>query len=131
MGYAYFNQQKYDGAQRHFKSYLAKNPENAQQQNDAYLRLGDSYFANSEYWLAMEEYNKAIAQKNVHSDYAYCQKAISYGFVDRNQRKIEDLNSFIKNYPSSKFYEDALYELGNTYIAENQDQQGISAYDKI
>src|SRR5699024_10202472 len=99
IGYAYFNQKKYGDAAKHFEMYTEKQNSSARQKNDAYLRLGDSYFAERSYWKAMEEYNKAIAQEGVNSDYAYFQKAISYGFVDRNQRKIEDLEKFIQQYP--------------------------------
>src|SRR5699024_1715903 len=119
IGYAYFNQQKYDGAVRHFKSFLESGAAQGRDKYDAFVRLGDSYFANSDYWKAMEEYNKAIAQ-NANSDYARFQKAISYGFVDRNEKKIEDLNAFIRDFPKSIYYDDAIYELGNTYISEGQ-----------
>src|SRR5690554_3382525 len=65
------------------------------------------------------------------NDYAEFQKAISYGFVDRAERKIEDLISFIKKYPNSVYRDDALYELGNTYVAQNKTAEGISAYDQL
>lgn len=131
LGYTYFNQQEYDQAARHFKSFLDSGISNPNEKNDTYLRLGDSYFATSDYWKAMEEYNKAIDQKGVDSDYAYFQKAISYGFVDRNQQKIEDLNDFINRYPKSLYYDDAVYELGNTYVTENQSDKALQTYNKI
>lgn len=131
IGYAYFNTKEYKGAITHFKTYSGENGIDAKQKNDAYLRLGDSYFATKDYWEAMEAYNEAIAQKNVDSDYAYFQKAISYGFVDKNDRKIEDLKDFLANYPESIYRDDALYELGNTYVAEDQPEKGINAYEKL
>ncbi len=131
IGYAYFNQKKYESAKSHFQTYLDNGYTQPQEKNDAYLRLGDSYFALSDYWSAMEEYNKAIAQKNVDSDYAYYQKAISYGFVKRNQRKIEDLNAFLKRYAKSIYRDDALYQLGNTYLAEGKSQEALQAYDQL
>lgn len=131
IGYAYFNQKRYEQAADYFLAYADKSSITPAQKNDAYLRLGDAYFAQSSYWKAMEEYNKAIAQEGINSDYAHFQKAISYGFVDRNQRKIEDLEQFITQYPKSIYRDDALYELGNTYVAENQAQKAIQTYDKI
>lgn len=131
IGYAYFKQKDYANAVNHFKNYAAKSGIPPNQKNDAYLRLGDSYFATSDYWPAMEAYNKSIALKNVDSDYAYFQKAISYGFVNKNGRKIEDLNAFLKRYPKSIYRDDALYELGNTYVAENKHTAAITAYNKL
>ncbi len=131
IGYAYFNQKKYREALQNFKAYTQQSGVSSTQKNDAYLRMGDSYFALSDYWHAMEEYNQAIAMKNVNSDYAYYQKAISYGFVNRNKRKIEDLNAFLKRFPNSIYKDDALYQLGNTYLAENQSQKALQTYTKI
>jgi len=51
--------------------------------------------------------------------------------VDRNEQKIENLNQFVDTYPNSIYKDDALFELGNTYVAENKDQEAISAYETI
>ncbi len=131
IGYAYFNQKKYKSAKAHFQDYASRHNIDPRQKNDAFLRLGDCYFALSDYWQAMEAYNKAIAQKNVDSDYAYYQKAISYGFVGKNNRKIEDLEAFINRFPKSIYRDDALYQLGNTYVAENQPTKALKAYNDI
>jgi TolA-binding protein len=64
----------------------------------------------------MDAYNKVIELKSVDADYAAFQKGISYGFVNKNDRKIEDLNKFISTYPKSQYRDDALFELGNTYV---------------
>jgi outer membrane protein assembly factor BamD (BamD/ComL family) len=55
----------------------------------------------------MEAYNKAIEMKSVDADYAAFQKAISYGFVQKNDKKIEDFNKFLKTYPTSQYRDDA------------------------
>ncbi|MDR6301200.1 tetratricopeptide repeat protein [Mesonia maritima] len=133
IGYAYFKKREYANAVTNFKNYTstANSKNNKAQLNDAYLRLGDSYFATSDYWTAMESYNEAIKMEGIDSDYAYFQKAISYGFVDKNDRKIEDLKSFLNRYPKSIYRDDALYELGNTYVAENQPEKALGAYQNL
>ncbi|MCC4229772.1 tetratricopeptide repeat protein [Zunongwangia profunda] len=131
IGYAYFKKNEYDRAIEYFKRYAENSQHDAAKRNDAYLRLGDSYFVNSQYWPAMESYNAAIANGVGNADYAAFQKAISYGFVDRNERKIEDLSGFNSKYPRSAFRDDALYELGNTYVATNNTSQAISTYDRL
>ncbi|EDO26480.1 predicted protein [Nematostella vectensis] len=79
----------------------------------------------------MDAYNKAIEMKSVNADYAAFQKGISYGFVAKNERKIEDLEKFVKTYPSSQYTDDAYYELGNTYVNENNETKAVATYDKL
>ncbi|HYD92380.1 MAG TPA: tetratricopeptide repeat protein, partial [Flavobacterium sp.] len=65
------------------------------------------------------------------ADYALFQKGISYGFVGRNEKKIEDLNKFATSYPKSQYADDALFELGNTYVAESNTDKALTTYDKL
>ena len=131
IAYTYFKRKEYATAINAFKNYSEKSNIPLTQKNDAYLRLGDSYFVTSDYWSAMEAYNKAIAMKGIDSDYAYFQKAISYGFVDKNDRKIEDLEAFLKKYKKSIYRDDAYYELGNTYVATGNTSKAIQSYNQL
>ncbi|WP_417444699.1 tetratricopeptide repeat protein [Joostella sp.] len=132
LAYAYFKQKDYSEAASHFKSFIAAgNKDDVERIKDSYLRMGDSQFAASQYWPAMEAYNKAIELGGDQADYAHFQKAISYGFVDRNEKKINELESFVNDFPKSPLRDDAYYELGNTYINDNQTQKGIDAYGKL
>ncbi len=131
IGYAYFKQREYDRAIDYFKRYAANAGTDGARRNDAYVRLGDSYFVNSSYWPAMEAYNAAIALNGSENDYAAFQKAISYGFVNRNQTKLEELNSFLSRYPRSPYRDDAAYELGNTYVSMNNNTRALEAYDRL
>jgi TolA-binding protein len=79
----------------------------------------------------MDAYNKAIEMKGIDADYAAFQKALSYGFVSRNDRKIEDFNKFLQNFKTSKYRDDALFELGNTYVAENKTDLAVKTYDQL
>jgi TolA-binding protein len=99
--------------------------------NDSYLRLGDSRFVSAKYWPAMDAYNKAIELKSIDADYAAFQKAISYGFVSKNDKKIEDLNKLIATYSKSQYRDDALFELGNTYVTEKKSDLAIKTYDQL
>jgi tetratricopeptide (TPR) repeat protein len=133
IGYTYFKLKEYENAAKYFQDYVASAAAkgDAVHLNDAYLRLGDSNFVTAKYWPAMEAYNKAIDMKGIDADYAFFQKGISYGFVARNDKKIEDLTKFVATYPKSKYADDALYEIGNTYVAEKQTQKAIAAYDRL
>ncbi|EKF53888.1 hypothetical protein I215_15275 [Galbibacter marinus] len=132
LAYGYFKLKDYDRAATNFKAYLnSDSQKDAAHQKDSYLRLGDSQFAASSYWPAMEAYNKAIEMGGQDADYAHFQKAISYGFVDRTPKKIEELDSFIDRFPNSTLADDALYELGNTYINNDQAAKGVEVYQKL
>lgn len=129
LGYNYFKLKNYNEAISNFKSYVGSSSAEKVRKKDGYLRLGDSYFVTSQYWPAMENYNSAIELGE--NDYAQFQKAISYGFVDRSEKKTEELISFIKKYSKSPYRDDALYELGNTYVAQSKHNEAISAYDQL
>jgi len=130
LGYAYFKQKDYEQAISYFKKY-SETSSDTSRKKDAFLRLGDTYFVTSKYWPAMESYNDAIALGGKSADYAAFQKAISYGFVNKNDRKIEDLTSFLNQFSRSTYRDDALYELGNTYVAIGNTQEGIKAYNRL
>ncbi|SHG57452.1 Tetratricopeptide repeat-containing protein [Salegentibacter echinorum] len=130
LGYAYFKKNEYARAIEYFKRFAEDDSKEVATRNDALLRLGDTYFVSSQYWPAIEAYNKAIAQSG-NNDYAAFQKAMSYGFIDRRDTKIEELKKFINKYSRSSYRDDALYELGNTYIAANNTQNGLSTYDRL
>ncbi|GLB53743.1 hypothetical protein NBRC110019_27840 [Neptunitalea chrysea] len=130
IAYTYFKQKKYDQAINYYQKFINSTSDN-HYLNDAYLRLGDSYFVTRKYWPAMETYNKAITLNGVDADYAAFQKAISYGFVDRSERKIEDLEKFVATFKNSAYTDDALFELGKVYIEQGKNQKGIKAYDKL
>ncbi|WP_380218397.1 tetratricopeptide repeat protein [Jejudonia soesokkakensis] len=131
LAYNQFKLKNYTDAITNFKSYASSTNAQGAQKTDAYLRLGDSYFVTSQYWPAMENYNQAIELGTPDEDYAAFQKAISYGFVDRVDSKIEGLTNFALQYPKSIYRDDALYELGNTYVAQNKTAEAIRMYDRL
>lgn len=131
LAYAYFKLKEYENAITYFTNFIGEVKNDNVRKSDAYLRLGDCNFISTKYWPAMEAYNKAIEMKSVNSDYAAFQKGISYGFVGKNDKKIEDLEKFVKAYPNSQYADDALYELGNTYVNIENESKAIATYDKL
>lgn len=130
LGYTYFKLKDYNNAVSYFKNYTTSRI-SGDKLNDAYVRLGDSYFVTSKYWPAIESYNKALAGNGAEKDYAAFQKALSYGFVGKSDSKLEELNSFVGRYPTSSLKDDALFELGNSYIKANNESQGLQTYDRL
>lgn len=131
IAYGYFKLKEYDQAGNYFQNQIENGKNDKVRLNDSYLRLADCRFVTSKYTAALEAYNKVIELKSVDADYAYFQKAICYGFVSKNDKKIEELNSFLQLYPKSEYRDDAFFELGNTYVANNKQDLAIKTYDKL
>lgn len=131
IGYTYFKLKEYDQAANSFQAQIDNSPSDKTRLNDSYLRLGDSRFVNSKYAQANEAYGKAMDAKSVDADYAQFQKALSYGFMSKNDQKISELNNFLKMYKKSEYRDDALYELGNTYVSDKKNDLAIKTYDQL
>ena len=131
IGYAYFKLKEYEQAGNYFENHIQNSKTDKVRLHDSYLRLGDCRFVTSKYNFALEAYNKVIEMKSVDADYAYFQKAICYGFVSKNNKKIEELNAFLQLYPKSEYRDDAFFEIGNTYVIENKNDLAIKTYDKL
>ena len=131
LAYAYFSDKDYTNAVIFFEHFVNQSVTDPTRLNDAYLRLGDSQFISSKYWPALEAYNKVIERNGADSDYAAYQKAMSYGFIQRDADKIKGLSTFTSKFPKSTYRDDALYELGNVYVAQNNTDNAIKVYDQL
>ncbi len=131
LGYCYFKLKDYNNAVSYFKNVVNSNNLDEARKTDGYLRLGDSYFVTSSYQMAMRAYDSASKVNGPERDYAAFQKTLCSGFLGNNSAKIEGLNDFLTYFPKSSLRDDALFELGNTYIANNQESSGLEAYDRL
>jgi tetratricopeptide (TPR) repeat protein len=131
LGYTYFKQKNYPRATEYFQNYLSNTSDYKVRLNDAYLRLGDAYFVTSDYNKAINAYQKAIDLNEIEPDYAFFQKAISYGYIGQGDEKIKALDEFIDTYTTSSLRDDALYELGNSYVNNNEVDKAMQMYDLL
>jgi len=131
LGYTYFKQKNYSKSTEYFQNYISNTSEDKVRLNDAYLRLGDGYFVSSDYNNAINAYEKAININEIEPDYAFFQKAISYGYIGKGAIKINELNAFVETYEKSSLRDDALYELGNSYVKNNEVDKAMQMYDRL
>jgi len=131
LAYNYYKQQNYDNAVKYFLSFIDNPSQDSVRLNDALLRLGDSYFVKSEFDKAIEAYDRAIRLDQLEADYAYFQKAMSHGYIGEESIKIQELLTFIKRFNNSMLRDDALYELGNSYVKANEAEKGMRIYDQL
>ena len=129
MGYVYFKQKDYTNAIASFKKFLQVQSNDSEKINDTYLRLGDSYFVTSSYQNAINSYDKSKHTKT--ADYALFQKALSYGFLKNNTKKIALLNQLIGSYPKSSYKDDSYFILGGVYTISNQTNKALTTYNQL
>ncbi|MDX1774731.1 tetratricopeptide repeat protein [Oceanihabitans sediminis] len=131
IAYTYFKQKNYTQATSYFNQFIQARKEDKIRLNDAYLRLADGYFVSSQYDKAIQAYDEAIKIGKMEADYAFFQKALSYGYIGNASKKIAALESFINQYKTSKLRDDAMYELGNSYVKEGNTSKAMQVYDTL
>ena len=132
LAYTYFKLKNYKKAISCFNEFTLNNTNDNIRLNDAYLRLGDTYFVSSQYQKAITAYNKSLKINNTDADYPAFQKAISVGYIEgQSSKKINALKQFILNYPKSKLRDDAMYELGNSYLKINETNNAMAIYNRL
>ncbi|WP_034059938.1 tetratricopeptide repeat protein [Lacinutrix jangbogonensis] len=131
LAYTYFKKKEYAQAIQYFKSFTANNREDKIRLNDAYLRLADSYFVTSVYENAITGYSDALGVNKIEMDYAYFQRALSFGYLGQSEKKISELETFISKYPQSKLRDDAMYTLGNAYVKSGNTDKGVTMYSQL
>lgn len=131
LAYTYFKLKNYPKASEHFNRFIANKKDDKVRLNDAYLRLGDGYFVTSDYKNAIKAYQKAIDINEIDSDYPFFQKALSTGYIGQSSKKIKALGQFIETYPNSKLRDDAMYELGNSFVKANETDRAMQMYTRL
>lgn len=130
--YANFEKGKYSSAAFWFREYVENaNSQNKGLINDALLRTGDAYFIQKDYRNAIEYYDKAAEMKMINQDYALLQSSICNGVLGAYPKKIEKLNELIAADPASVYADDALAELGKTYLILNKEESAKVQYEKL
>ncbi len=130
LGYSYLKQNDFRSALGHFQEAVAglrrrislgsDSRPLANMLGDAVVRAGDANFKKNDYTAALKFYDEAIDKKYQGYIYALYQKAIIEGLSGNSAQKIIALETIVDKYPKSDFADDALFELGATYLSINQ-----------
>ncbi len=132
IGYAYFKLKDYKNARFWFRKY-ANNETNQKSKTygDALNRIADCFFIEKDFRAAIEYYDKAILTATHQVDYAMYQSALANGVEKNYQEKANLLQTLIVSYPKSKYTDNAIFELGETYFLLNQPEKALEQYQKI
>jgi TolA-binding protein len=98
---------------------------------DAVLRSGDCYFKNNQYNEAIAQYDEAVKKKYEGFEYALYQKAIILGLKGNRIDKIVALESLVEDYPKSSYTDEALFQLGDTYLDLEKYDKAIPPFRRI
>jgi tetratricopeptide (TPR) repeat protein len=141
QGYNYLKQENHKDALPFFKQCVDGIKKNQSRINseqitqgvlgDAILRAGDCHFKRNQYGDALGYYNEAVGRKYDGFEYAIYQKAMIKGLQKQPEDKIAGMEDLINKFPSSQFVDDALYQMGVTYISLNKSTQALAAFRRV
>ena len=150
----YLEKKRYMRAQEEFNS-VAIRGLHTDLGDDAQFYLGESYFLNKEYILAITEYDRLIRRMGFSE---YVQKArwrICQCYVEQSpkyyheqsstERALSKLQEFLDDYPNTEFHEEALttitnmrnklatklYESGRLYVKMEEYASAIITYEDL
>jgi len=98
---------------------------------DAVVRAGDCYFKTNQYPDALAMYDEAVRKKYEGYEYAIYQKAIIKGLQGNKQEKTIALESLVEDYPNSRYTDEALFQLGDTYFELERYDKAIVPFRRI
>lgn len=132
MGYCKFKKKEFKDAASWFRKYTdAMNEAPSKTVGDAFARTGDCYYGIRDYDNAVLFYQKAIDNGKASVDYALYQKGFCLGLQKEHQQKIITLNQLVNDYSRSAYVDDALLEIGNSYIAIEENDMAINAFRQL
>ncbi|MDB5226833.1 MAG: hypothetical protein JWN78_1026 [Bacteroidota bacterium] len=137
QGYNYFKKKDYNNADNYFHKAVAalKNDANiTNRQNvypDAVIRLADCYFMQKEYKLSSQYYDEVIKANALGADYALYQRSIIDGLDGNYNNKIAGMKSLVARFPNSAFADDAIMQVGNTYMAQDKNDEAIETFKSL
>ena len=98
---------------------------------DAVVRAGDASFKRNDYAAAERFYDEAVDNRYVGFVYALYQNAIIAGLQGEPTEKLIALETIADDYPGSAFADDALLELGETYLRINQLKRANQTLERL
>lgn len=95
--------------------------------------IGDSYYAERKFPLAINAYKKVLEArgKNEYYSAAYYKLVLSYQKIGKEERANKLIKEFISRYPKDDYTEKMLYNLANHYKERYLYEEAIKVYRKL
>lgn len=132
IGYTYFEQENYRQAVIWFRKFLdIYTDEQSSFYSDAAIRAGDSYYMLRDFNQAVRFYGRAVASGSFDTQYALFQEAYCQGLLGNQSAKISLLSEFLRRFPDSQYYDDAVFELAESHLRMGNQQRAMDYYEII
>lgn len=132
LGYTCFKQKNYAEALAWFNRFVADGATAEKSMRaDAHNRIGDCNFYERRFDVARQHYNRARDIDPALGDYSLYQEAFVQGLQRDYTRKIQTLNSLLKDYPESRYADEALYEQGRAFVQLEDNARAIERYQLL
>lgn len=128
IGYCHFGSRDMERAAAAFADFLKIYPARDNYYYDAQNRLGDARYSLREFADALSAYDAAAGSELQPRYYAQWQRALVYGIQSKTDRKIAALKSIVEA-DRGDYVDDAWYELGRTYIAQERYSDGVKTLE--
>lgn len=130
LGYCNFKKGDYDKAIRWFDEYI--NSDAQPYRKTSSIRKADCYFMKKNYKSAIVVYEQVAADyPSVNDIYPYYQAGICYGLTGSDDMKIKTLSPVTGAKPDSRFWSEAVYELGRAYVAKADTDNASECFNLI
>lgn len=141
MGYSYIKKNDYTNASRYFSDAVKTIRKKLSNYNDKYvtnfvypdalLRAGDCLLFLRNYNQARSYYNTVVNKNYPNKDYAMYQLSLIHNLQNNVTSQIALLDKLIRDYPSSRYADDAFYSKGNALFNMNKKDLAVTAYEKL
>ncbi|MEG1672567.1 MAG: tetratricopeptide repeat protein [Alistipes sp.] len=130
LGYGRFSQGQMADAQSAFAKFLTLRTTSDSYRADAWNRMGDTKFAERSFDAAIADFDKAIAMDGSEKHYARYRRAVTLGLLHKVLPKIDGLKQIMAD-GEGDYVDDATFELGHTYIAQERYDDGAHILERF
>ena len=130
LGYCAFDKEEMAQARSSFDRFLQVYTPRDRYRADAWNRLGDVDYAERRFDDAVASYDRAIALATPERHYARYKRAVTLGILGRTGEKQEALRRIIAD-GEGDYVSEASYELGRSFIAQEQYAEGAAQLERF
>lgn len=131
QGYALFSAQRFKEAAKLLEKAAADPALGADRRSDALTRLADCRFYSRDYAGARTLYAERVKEGAAGADYAAWRLALATGLTGDTAGKLRILEKWGADYPASRWSQEAMLELADTYSSLDRQREAAETFGRI